>query len=376
MSENSKTKPLIAAIDDEQMNIELLRFIIEKTNFNYIGIQKSQEAVAFLLNHIPDLILLDVMMPHINGYDLCISIKKQQKLKHIPIIFITGMDKIENKIKGFDVGGVDYVTKPFNEHELLARIKTHIALIEAKNKVEKLARDLKNDNLLKNRMFSIIGHDLRSPLSAIKLQLDFILRGIINHRDDDFIDNTVHNLNATTDEAFNLLDNLLSWAKSESGVLSIIKEELDINQLVGQNIRLQQMAAQTKNITISTAIPENALVYADMNMTKTVLRNLLSNAIKFTPKNGSIQISTEPFSSKWKISIKDSGRGINDADLKKILNPKEHFSKEGTENEAGTGLGLALCIDFIEKNNSELTVKSELGKGSTFSFHLPAAQKN
>ena len=376
MSENSKTKPLIAAIDDEQMNIELLRFIIEKTNFNYIGIQKSQEAVAFLLNHIPDLILLDVMMPHINGYDLCISIKKQQKLKHIPIIFITGKDKIEDKIKGFDVGGVDYVTKPFNEHELLARIKTHIALIEAKNKVEKLARDLKNDNLLKNRMFSIIGHDLRSPLSAIKLQLDFILRGIINPRDDDFIDNTVHNLNATTDEAFNLLDNLLGWAKSESGVLSIIKEELDVNQLVGQNIRLQQMSAQTKNITISTAIPENALVYADMNMTKTVLRNLLSNAIKFTPKNGFIEISTEPSSSKWKISIKDSGRGINDEDLKKILNTKEHFSKEGTENEAGTGLGLALCIDFIEKNNSKLSVESELGKGSTFSFYLPAARKN
>jgi len=371
MSELVPRKPVVACIDDEVLNLELLKFSIKQIDCEVLPIQYSLEALSILEKQIPDIILLDVQMPVMDGFELCALIKKKRSLKHIPIIFITGMEKTENKIKGFELGGVDYVTKPFNKHELLARIKTHLTLSETKKKLLKQAEDLQKENVLKDRLFSIIGHDLRSPLSAIKMQLDFILRGIIDPKDESFIKKTVHSLNATTDEAFNLLDNLLGWAKSESGTLSIIKEDVKVLELVEQCIRLQKMALEAKNIDLIVAIPEEALVFADMNMIKTVLRNLLSNAIKFTPKEGRISIKAALKESTWHVSITDSGVGISVEDLPKVLNPKQHFSKEGTEQEAGTGLGLILCQDFIEKNNGELWVESTLGEGSRFTFSIP-----
>lgn len=374
MNKASAIKPLIACIDDEVMNLELLKFVIKQIDCDVLPIQHSQEALALLQKNVPDVILLDVMMPHMDGFELCSLIKTKKALKNIPIIFITGMAKTENKIKGFELGGVDYVTKPFNKHELLARIKTHLSLSEAKNKLSKQAAELKKENVLKDRLFSIIGHDLRSPLSAIKMQLDFILRGIINPKDENFINKTVHNLNATTDEAFNLLDNLLGWAKSESGSLSIIKENVNILKLVEQCVRLQKLALETKNIELQITISENTLVYADMNMVKTVLRNLLSNAIKFTPVAGTISISAQLEKGFWNVYVTDSGVGISEEDLPKVLNTKEHFSKEGTEQEAGTGLGLILCQDFVLKNGGTLWVESTLGKGSSFTFSIPVAE--
>ncbi len=374
MNKVSAKKPLIACIDDEAMNLELLKFTIKQIDCEVLAIQHSQEALALLKKNVPNVILLDVRMPYLDGFELCELIKSTSILKNIPIIFITGMGKTENKVKGFELGGVDYVTKPFNKHELLARIKTQLNLSEAKRILSKQATDLKKENVLKDRLFSIIGHDLRSPLSAIKMQLDFILRGIIDPKDANFINKTVHNLNATTDEAFNLLDNLLGWAKSESGSLSIIKENVNMLKLVNQCARLQKLALETKNITLQITIPENMFVYADMNMIKTVLRNLLSNAIKFTPVEGTITISTKLEKEFWNISVSDSGVGISEEDLVKVLNTEQHFSKEGTEQEAGTGLGLILCQDFIVKNGGALWVDSTLGKGSTFTFSVPVAK--
>lgn len=374
MNKVTTKKPLIACIDDEAMNLELMKFTIKQIDCDVLPIQDSGEALSILQKNIPDVILLDVKMPVMDGFELCTLIKTKRALKNIPVIFITGMGKTEDKVKGFELGGVDYVTKPFNKHELLARIKTHLSLSEAKKKLTQQAADLKKDNVLKDRLFSIIGHDLRSPLSAIKMQLDFILRGIIDPKADNFIPKTVHNLNATTDEAFNLLDNLLGWAKSESGSLSIIKEDVNLLTLVEQCARLQKLALETKQITFQITVPENAVVHADMNMLKTVLRNLLSNAIKFTPVGGTIAIAAALENGFWNVSVTDSGVGISKEDLPKVLNTEEHFSKEGTEQEAGTGLGLILCQDFVLKNNGKLWVESTLGKGSSFTFSVPTAK--
>lgn len=374
MNKVTTKKPLIACIDDEAMNLELMKFTIKQIDCDVLPIQDSGEALSILQKNVPDVILLDVKMPVMDGFELCTLIKTKRALKNIPVIFITGMGKTEDKVKGFELGGVDYVTKPFNKHELLARIKTHLSLSEAKKKLTQQAADLKKDNVLKDRLFSIIGHDLRSPLSAIKMQLDFILRGIIDPKDSNFISKTVHNLNATTDEAFNLLDNLLGWAKSESGSLSIIKEDVNLLTLVEQCARLQKLALETKQITFQITVPENAVVHADMNMLKTVLRNLLSNAIKFTPVGGTITIAAALENGFWNVSVTDSGVGISKEDLPKVLNTEEHFSKEGTEQEAGTGLGLILCQDFVLKNNGKLWVESTLGKGSSFTFSVPTAK--
>ena len=368
-------KPYVIAVDDEQLNLELLRFILEKNNFYYKGTHKESVFFELLEERIPDLILLDVLMPEIEGFDLCKKIKKNSTYQNVPIIFLTGKVQVKDKVKGFEVGGVDYVTKPFNEHELIARIQTHVELIRAKNQIEQQAENLRQSNVLKDRMFSIIGHDLRSPLSAAKLKMDFIRRGIIDPKAPEFMEDTVVGLLKTMDEALNLLQNLLGWAKSESDKIQIIPEAVDMHDLAEQTFRLLKLGSDHKNIELVNTINRESFVYADLNTTKTVLRNLVSNAIKFTPISGKILVSAKQDQDVLTIAVSDNGQGIPKEDIQKILNPNEHFSKLGTENEPGTGLGLVLCQSFIKKNGGTLNIKSTVGTGSTFYFDLPLYEK-
>ncbi|WP_420402017.1 hybrid sensor histidine kinase/response regulator [Flagellimonas sp.] len=370
--ENQVTeKPYILAVDDEQLNLELLRFILERYNFEFEGTSDDDYFFELLETRKPDLILLDVIMPRIEGFELCEKVKEFETYRDIPIIFLTGKVNVKDKIKGFEVGGVDYVTKPFNEQELVARIQTHVELVRAKNQIEKQAKNLQQSNDLKDRMFSIIGHDLRSPLSAAKLKMDFIMRGIIDPKADNFLDETVYDLLKTMDEALNLLQNLLGWAKSESDQIQMIPEKLDLNDLGEQTFRLLKLGSDHKHIEMQNNIPAETFAFADNNMIKTVLRNIVSNAIKFTPVDGLIKLNGKTSKDNIVIEIVDNGNGIPKEDIKKILNPNEHFSKLGTEKEPGTGLGLILCQNFVQKNGGALKIKSEVGKGSTFYFDLP-----
>ena len=375
MSLQVTEKPRILAIDDEQLNIELLRFILERNEFEFKGTHSDDEFFELLEKEPPDLILLDVIMPIIDGFELCEKIKTFSEYKDIPVIFLTGKVNVKDKIKGFEVGGVDYVTKPFNEKELLARIQTHIELRKARNQIEQQAENLKQSNALKDRMFSIIGHDLRSPLSAAKLKLDFIKRGIIDPTSDEFIDGTVFELLNTMDEALSLLQNLLGWAKSESNQIQVIPENLSLSDIVEQTFRLLKLGSEHKNITLENNVGEDTSVYADLNTIKTVLRNLISNAIKFTPVNGKIKVNATIKNNSVIVEVQDNGQGIPKSDISKILNPNEHYSKLGTEKEPGTGLGLILCQNFVRKNGGTLKIKSIEGKGSTFYFDLPILQQ-
>lgn len=375
MDQRLTEKPYILAVDDEQLNLELLRFILERHNFVFKGVSDDDYFFELLEEQLPDLILLDVIMPRIEGFELCEKLKSFAAYKDIPVIFLTGKVNVKDKVKGFEVGGVDYVTKPFNEQELIARIETHIELRRARNQIERQAENLRQSNTLKDRMFSIIGHDLRSPLSAAKLKMDFIMRGIIDPKSDEFVDGTVFELLKTMDEALNLLQNLLGWAKSESDQIQVIPENLDLNDIVDQTFRLLKLGSEHKKITLENNVPKETFVHADLNTTKTVLRNLLSNAIKFTPVDGEIKVNSVLEKERTIIEVQDNGQGIPPEDIGKILNPNEHFSKLGTEKEPGTGLGLVLCQNFVHKNGGTLRIKSTVGEGSTFYFDLPIGEK-
>ena len=335
-SENPK-KPYILAVDDEQLNLELLRFILERNQYEFVGTSDDDYFFELLQERKPDLILLDVIMPRIEGFELCEKVKTFKEYRDIPIIFLTGKVNVKDKVRGFEVGGVDYVTKPFNEQELIARIRTHVELMRARKKIEEQAKNLQQSNDLKDRMFSIIGHDLRSPLSAAKLKMDFIMRGIVDPKSDSFLDETIFGLLKTMDEALNLLQNLLGWAKSESDQIQMIPEKLDVHELVEQTLRLLKLGSEHKKIELSNKVPLDTFAFADNNMIKTVLRNLLSNAIKFTPVAGAIHINSRLEEDSIVVEVQDNGNGISKEDIQKILNPNEHFSKLGTEKEPGTG---------------------------------------
>ena len=370
--EHTNIAPKILIVDDSPLNTKLLKFILDEAGYRTVIASNGEEGIAAVNDHRPDLILLDVMMPDIDGFEVCRRVKSDPVNENLPIIFITALDQTEDIVKGFELGGVDYVTKPFNKKVLLVRIKNHIDLLASRRKVERQATDLAASNRLKSRMFSIIGHDLRSPLGSLKLSLDFINRGLIDPKKDDFKD-TVFKLLKSTDEALNLLENLLGWAKSQSDALIVTPEEVEVKGAVESIARLLKLNLENKNINLSIEIPEDMRAMADLHMFNAIVRNLVSNATKFTPSGGSITISGETGEDMLRIKVTDTGVGIPPENLDKIFNPNVQTTTEGTDNEGGSGLGLLLCQDFVQKNKGEIGVESTVGEGTTFAFTLPKA---
>jgi two-component system sensor histidine kinase/response regulator len=368
--EKQETKPKVLVVDDSEFELQLVDFILQEKNYQTVLAGNGTDALIILETLTPDLILLDIMLPDFDGFEVCKKLKTIDKLKDIPVIFFTSLSNIDDIVKGFEAGGVDYVTKPFNTDELLVRIKTHLDLINSKRKIELQARELSQANALKDKMFSVISHDLRSPVSSIKLALDFISKGLVKPTDELF-NETIKGLVKTTDEAYILLENLLGWAKSQSNILNVYPESLDLKPLASSIAGLLKLTSENKKISIENNIPEGITVFADMQMIQSVLRNLLSNALKFTPENGSIEMNALEMNTEVIISIKDSGVGISEPSLKRIFDQDQPVKTLGTNKESGSGLGLILCKDFVEKNGGRIWVESEKGKGSTFSFTIP-----
>jgi two-component system sensor histidine kinase/response regulator len=238
-----------------------------------------------------------------------------------------------------------------------------------KEEIEQNAKELAELNSLKNKLFSVIAHDLKSPMYALRnlftqmKQQDIPLKEIKS-----MIPDVVNDLNYTT----GLMENLLQWAKSQMQSGSIKPRAIDISEIIREVINTLNLQAAPKQITIRNKVKKTIGAFADMDMTQLVLRNLVSNAIKFTPKNGQITICAEEQDSFIKIGVEDTGIGITEEELSKI-NENTYYTTKGTSSEAGTGLGLMLCKEFIIKNGGRLQISSNPGKGSTFSFTLPKA---
>lgn len=230
---------------------------------------------------------------------------------------------------------------------------------------------LREANFTKDRFFSIIAHDLRSPFTSI---LGF--SRLLNEEYDDFSNDErkmmIKQILSSTEITFQLLDNLLTWAKSQLGHTSFNPENFDIESLILESINLAVPQAKIKGISIKVLMLEKSCVHADANMIRTVIRNLLSNAVKFSYEGGMITIEASKLKDKINISISDTGTGIEPKTLKSLFNIEEKVcSSKGTANEKGSGLGLILCKDFVEKNGGKISVESKVGKGSTFSFTVP-----
>ncbi len=241
-------------------------------------------------------------------------------------------------------------------------------------KVIKQNEELKELNSSKDKFFSIIGHDLKGPLNS----LTSFSQLLINHTaslTEEEIRTIAKDLDKSLKNLFELLENLLGWARSQTGRLEFVPENFRIADVIKENVRLLSKAARNKKIKIEMILDENITVSADINSVKTVVRNLLSNAIKFTEEDGVISIFVDEWKDNIEIGIHDTGVGMSPEVRKKIFDLTAKHSTLGTKNEKGTGLGLLLCKEFIERNNGSISVESEPGVGSTFKFTLPKAKK-
>lgn len=225
----------------------------------------------------------------------------------------------------------------------------------------------------KGKLFSIIAHDLKSPFNSIIGFSEILLENYHELKDEE-LGEYLRLLKKSSQQAFNLLENLLAWALSQTGKISYKPEVIEIKAKILKNIQLFERLAAEKKLEIKVEIEENLKVIGDRNMISTVLRNLITNAIKFTPEAGKVSISAERTNGEVEIRVNDTGVGIPTEALPKLFDPTAIYSTKGTSNEKGTGLGLILCKEFVEKQGGKIWVESVEGKGSSFRIVLPVAE--
>ncbi|MEA3317096.1 MAG: ATP-binding protein, partial [Bacteroidota bacterium] len=243
-------------------------------------------------------------------------------------------------------------------------------ILEQKGEIEKQRDNLERSNATKNKFFRIIAHDLRSPISTLVSSSDFIIDGI-NSLSIEKTKKFIVELNKLSQNTFVLLENLLDWASNQTGNMKLVPKEIDLELIILENIDLYKTRLNHKNIELSYAIPSEIKIFADENMIKTVIRNILSNAIKFTHIGGNINIIVTDSDNYIVTNIEDNGVGINADDIHKLFLIDKNISSLGTDNEKGSGLGLILCKEFVERNNGEISIESEVNKGTRFTIKLP-----
>ena len=297
-------------------------------------------------------------------------LKKDPDTLDIPIIFLTALNNPNDLVKGFQVGANDFLTKPFNKEELVMRVMHQIQLVAAKRIIIKQNEELKRTISNRDKMYSVIAHDLRSPMASIRMVLNLAVNVVSPETVGDEIYGLLDKANRESEETHDLLDNLLKWTKSQTGRLNVVYQDIDLDDIVPGVVDIFKIIAEMKKIDLKyLPADEKLIVHADNDMIKTIIRNFLSNAIKFTPEGMGVEVFYNREGDFARINVRDHGVGIKPERVATIFRTGE--TTYGTGGEEGSGLGLQLCQDFARKNGGEAQVESTFGEGSTFSFTIP-----
>ncbi|MCH5310187.1 MAG: hybrid sensor histidine kinase/response regulator [Prevotella sp.] len=360
----------ILIVDDVMSNVLLLKILLTKETFQICTANNGTGCIEMAKSEKPDLILLDVMMPDISGFEAASILKKDEETKDIPIIFLTALNTPADLVKGFEVGANDFLTKPFNKEELLMRVRQQISLVDAKRTIVKQNAELRATLMNRDKMYSVIAHDLRSPMASIRMVLNLVVASMSREQVGPELFELLDKANRESEEVHDLLDNLLKWTKSQTNRINVVLQDLDLNDIIPGVVDIFDMVAATKKIKLDLHhTNEPLMVRADNDMLKTVVRNFLSNAIKFSPEDSTIEIIMSTEGDFAKVSVRDHGVGIAADRIDTIFHKGD--TTYGTGGEEGSGLGLQLCQDFARKNGGDVSVESVEGEGSTFSVLIP-----
>lgn len=362
---NSTISVLI--VDDNMNNLQVLGSILHENNFNVIVAKDGKSALVNAEHKSPDIVLLDIMMPDMDGYEVCRQLRQKESTRYTPVIFLSAKQETDSIVTGFNVGGNDYLTKPFIKDELLARIKNQIFISQT-------TRNLKEMIKAKDHFFKVIAHDLKTPVNN---QLNFadLLQANIDSYEKDKVKSFVKMIYETAVGQYKLLENLLEWTRLQSGIMVPDKKLTPVFELIDDSLQLHSSIATFKNISISTDGDKDAVIYADSKMIETVFRNILSNAFKFTPENGEITILVAADQDMTTIEISDSGPGMDKNKLDNLFTLRGiSYNTETDGQPKSNGLGLLLSKEFLDINNGTITVESEINQGTKFSITLPSKE--
>jgi two-component system, sensor histidine kinase and response regulator len=376
-------QPVVLVVDDLPENIFILTQTLKETGYKLEIAGDGNEAIRKVYEIKPDLILLDILLTGLDGYQVCKVLKEDPLTSYIPIIFLSALNDFSDIVEGFRAGGIDYITKPYNIPEVIARVQTHVELKmsrdlndryieklkstnEELNLKEKMLREL---NASKDKFFSIIAHDLKNPFQGFLKLSELMLEDFSEMSRDDLKEYIVH-ITSSAKKLDKLLENLLTWSKLQLGTSKVNKVNQNLSFMIQNCLMIFNNNIIDKNIQIINEADPALEVYADVNMISTTIRNLTSNAIKFSPKSGTIKLSTFEENGFIWLSVMDNGVGMSAEDQTKLFAIDTQFIRNGTAGETGTGLGLILCKELVEKNGGTFTIESKEGLGTTVRFSM------
>jgi len=352
-----KTRVLV--VDDVTKNLQVVGTMLRNAGYEVMPTTSGRQALERVRAQLPDLILLDLMMPEMDGLEVCRRLKADAATQQIPVIFLTASNEMEHLVSGFEVGAVDYVTKPFNPPELLARVQTHVELRQARERLREMNEE-------KNEFMGIAAHDLRNPLSAIQGYAEMVVEDAqaLAHRE---LEGNGERIRETAKRMGEMVQNLLDANRIERGELQLNLAPTDLGPALNSVVESQRTHAAAKQQTIQLEVSTTlVLALVDPGITVQVLENLVSNAVKYSPPGKNIFVRLEPSATAVRCAVRDEGPGLSAEDQKKLFGKFARLSAKPTGGEHSTGLGLSIVKKMVEAMNGKVWCESELGKGATF----------
>jgi two-component system, sensor histidine kinase and response regulator len=396
------TKPKILYVDDEENNLIVFKASLRRHYDIYVS-KSGEEALKIVQDNDIDIIITDQRMPGMTGVEFLKQLPEDQMAIRM---VLTGFSDVSAIIDAINTGKVyRYITKPWNKEELKITIDNAIEALRLRKKNQALINELQEANerleqkvekrtaalhtalteinqqkseleelnATKDKFFSIVAHDLRGPISSLS-GFSAMLSQFGESMSPTEISSLATELNLATKNTLSLVENLLTWAYTQMKQIHYEPKAVDLTTIINETFNQLSASAQTKEITLVQHLSPELTVYADVDHLRLVLRNLTSNAIKFTKPGGKVSISSKVgVNSQAEISISDTGVGINADKLPYLFKVGQSRSSPGTAGEKGTGLGLILCKEYIEKNGGSIYVVSAEGEGTTFTFNLQKA---
>jgi signal transduction histidine kinase len=374
-------KGLLLVVDDDEGNRDVLSRRLEKQGYTVATAENGRQALEMLEANPYDLVLLDIMMPEVDGYEVLRSLKADERLRHVPVIMISALNEMESVARCIEMGADDYLTKPFNRTLLKARLGAclekkrgrdrEMDLFEQLQQNYKRLQDLEG---LREDLTHMIVHDLRTPLTSVMAALQtFEVVGELNADQREVLDISVTGSSAL----LGMINSLLDVEKFESGAMDLDYSLLSVEQLVASAVGQVYALAQAKNLTLDQELgPDLPWLNGDENKLQRVLVNLLGNAVKFTPAGGviTVQVGLSESSQCVEFCVQDTGEGIPPEAFERIFEKFGQVASRASGRAMSTGLGLTFCKLAVEAHGGQIGVESSLTEGSRFCFTIPLSQ--
>jgi signal transduction histidine kinase len=377
---NKERRDSVLVVDDEPANLQLMSQILEEEGYEVRAAPSGKFALELAERFRPDLILLDVRMPKMDGYEVCRRLKTFEKSCEVPVIFVSAYSDAEDEVAGFEAGGTDYVAKPVRPAELLARVSTHLSLSRMHRELGEKNRQLKESNAklqelakLKSIFIATVSHELRSPIHTILGYAETLHDGLVGELTPDQR-SFMKNIYVAAEHLLALIDDIIDVSALEGGTIKPERSRFILADLIDDSVLSITTRAREKGLVVTRSGNERVEMYADRRRLRQCLVNLLDNAVKYTPQ-GSIEIHTAGDDDSISLTVCDSGIGIAPDEIDRVFNPFERLPSGVQKDATGTGLGLYLTRKLVDEVlDGELSVESSEGEGTIFGIHLPVVK--